>query len=166
MLERCYSEEYHKKEPSYIGVTCCEEWLNYSNFKLWYDENYYEIENQSTHLDKDILHKGNKIYSPKNCVFAPSSINTMFTKNDVNRGDNLIGVYFCKKYKYTKPFKVTINTSHGRKYLGCYKTEIEAFDAYKQFKESYIKQVADKYKDKIPKKLYEAMYKYKVEITD
>ena len=33
-------------------------------------------------------------------------------------------------------------------------------------KEKYIKEVADEYKDKIPQKLYEALYAYKVEITD
>ena len=38
--------------------------------------------------------------------------------------------------------------------------------AYKTFKEQYIKQVANEYKDKIPKKLYDAMYRYEVEITD
>ena len=42
----------------------------------------------------------------------------------------------------------------------------EAFKSYKTFKEKYIKQVADEYKDKIPKKLYDAMYRYEVEITD
>ena len=39
----------------------------------------------------------------------------------------------------------------------------------KQFKESYIKQVADEYKQKYPNfpdKLYNAMYNYEVEITD
>ena len=33
-------------------------------------------------------------------------------------------------------------------------------------KENEIKLTADQYKDKIPKKLYNAMYNYKVEITD
>ena len=37
---------------------------------------------------------------------------------------------------------------------------------YKQFKENYIKQVADEYKDLIPEKLYNAMYEYEVEIED
>ena len=38
---------------------------------------------------------------------------------------------------------------------------------YKNFKENYIKQVADEYyfKGLIPKRLYEAMYKYEVEIN-
>lgn len=36
----------------------------------------------------------------------------------------------------------------------------------KTVKRAYIKQVADEYKDKIPKKLYDALYAYIVEITD
>ena len=52
------------------------------------------------------------------------------------------------------------------KYLGEYKTSKDAFNAYKYFKESYVKEVADYYKKQIPNKLYEAMYSYKVEITD
>lgn len=50
--------------------------------------------------------------------------------------------------------------------VGVYGTPEQAFQAYKKFKESYIKQVADEYKDKIPEKLYEALYKYEVEIDD
>jgi len=51
-------------------------------------------------------------------------------------------------------------------YLGTFKTPKEAFDVYKIHKETLIKQIADKYKDQIPQKLYDAMYKYEVEITD
>lgn len=52
------------------------------------------------------------------------------------------------------------------KYLGLYNTVEEAFIVYKAFKENYIKQVADEYKKYIPTKLYEAMYKYEVELDD
>ena len=62
------------------------------------------------------------------------------------------------------------NVSNERsKHIGVYNTEIEAFQAYKAFKENYIKQVADEYKQKypnFPQKLYDAMYNYEVEITD
>ena len=47
-----------------------------------------------------------------------------------------------------------------------FNTPQEAFQAYKKFKENYIKQVADEYKEYIPQKLYEAMYNYEVEIGD
>lgn len=167
MLKRCYYDKCQKTCPTYKGCCVCEEWLNYSNFKKWYDENYYEIENQTMNLDKDILVKNNKIYSPNTCVFVPQNINTLFTKNNKSRGKYPIGV--CKPNNSNK-FKAQCNTFYNGKSklkgLGYYNTIEDAFNAYKQFKETEIKQMADYYKDKIPDKLYEAMYNYKVEITD
>lgn len=46
MIRRCYSEEYKEKHVTYKNVTCCDEWLNYTNFKKWYDANYYEIKGE------------------------------------------------------------------------------------------------------------------------
>jgi len=51
-------------------------------------------------------------------------------------------------------------------YLGLFDTPKEAFQAYKTAKEKYIKEVADKWKDQITEQAYQAMYRYKVEITD
>ena len=50
--------------------------------------------------------------------------------------------------------------------LGYFNTEMEAFLAYKQAKESYIKEVANKWKDHIDHRAYEALMNYQVEITD
>jgi hypothetical protein len=44
------------------------------------------------HLGKDILVKGNKIYSYETCVFVPQRINELFTKRQNERGDYPIGV--------------------------------------------------------------------------
>ena len=41
-----------------------------------------------------------------------------------------------------------------------------AFNAYKNFKENYIKETAEQYKQLIPEVLYNAMINYVVEITD
>ena len=82
MLKRCYSDKCQKKQPTYKGCCVCEEWLNYSNFKKWFNDNYYEIEGEQMNLDKDILVKGNKIYSPETCVFVPKKINTLFVKSN------------------------------------------------------------------------------------
>ena len=55
----------------------------------------------------------------------------------------------------------------GKNYsLGTYKTEIEAFNAYKQTKESYLKELANKWKSEIDPKAYNALMNYQVEITD
>ena len=165
MLHRCYDSEVHKTKPTYENCTICEEWYNFQNFAKWYKENYYEIEEQKMCLDKDILKKNNKIYNPQNCIFVPNRINVLFTKSDKARGEYPIGVSFHKKYN---KLIVRCNINNKTKHLGMFELNQvnEAFLTYKNFKENYIKQVADEYKDLIPLNLYEAMYKYKVEITD
>lgn len=167
MIERCYDKKKQKRNPTYIDCTVCNEWHNYQVFSKWVDENYYEINNQKIALDKDILIKNNKIYSPDTCLFVPQNINTLFIKSDKIRGDYPIGVTFDKKNnRFFAQCKIGNKIN---KYLGYYNTPEEAFYAYKKFKEKYIKQVADEYKNKypnFPRKLYDAMYKYKVEITD
>ena len=164
MLRRCYDPYYINKQPTYIDCYVCVEWHNFQNFAKWYEENVYECNNEEMHLDKDILIKGNKIYSPETCIFVPREINNLFTKRQNYRGDCVIGVYYNKKENC---YITHCNFNIGKpKHLGSFKTEKEAFLSYKQAKENYIKQVADEYKDLIPTKLYDALYKYKVEIND
>lgn len=167
MLTRCYSDKYQKQRPTYKDCYVCSEWLNYSNFKKWFNDNYYEIDGEQMALDKDILVKGNKAYSPNTCVFVPQNINTLFTKRNKARGKYPIGVIFCKDLnKFRAQCNIFYNGKRQQKKLGLYNTIEDAFNAYKKFKETEIKQIADEYKDKIPNKLYEAMYNYEVEITD
>ena len=65
-------------------------------------------------------------------------------------------------------YKTSENGKSKLKYLGLFPLNrpFQAFTCYKQFKENHIKQIADEYKDLVPEKLYEAMYKYEVEIND
>ena len=164
IIIRSYDENFHKKHPTYKDCTVCEEWHNFQNFAKWYDENYYKIPGEKMQIDKDILIKGNKIYSPDTCVFVPQRINALFIKSQNSRGKYPIGVTYHKK-KYDSRVTINYKTLH----LGSYSTPEEAFQAYKVAKENHIKQVADEYKSKypqFPKKLYDAMYSYKVEIDD
>lgn len=162
MLERCYCSKYHEKKPSYKGCTVCEEWWNFQVFAEWYYEHYYEIESEKMNLDKDILHKGNKIYSPDTCVFVTQFINGLFTKRNKLRGEYPIGVS-----KYGNKFVAQLCKGYGKSIpLGRYDTPEEAFLAYKKAKEAYIKEVAEKYKGKIDNRAYEALMNYEVEITD
>ena len=169
MLRRCYSEKYHEKYPTYKECEVCEGWYNFQNFAKWYYDNYYEVEGERMHLDKDILVKGNKIYSPENCIFVPHNINVLFTKSDKSRGEYPIGVCYHKRDKVYEANCHLINPKTGKsknEYLGRYDTELEAFEVYKYYKEKNIKQVDDYYKKLIPQKLYNALYSYEVEITD
>lgn len=164
MIKRCYDSNFQRNNMTYKNCIVCKEWLNFQNFAKWFEDNYYEIDDEQMHLDKDILVKGNKIYSPDTCVFVPQRINVLFIKTDKRRGNLPIGVYHHKRDN-----KFVSRCSIGkekRKILGYFDTEIEAFKTYKEFKEFYIKQIAEGYKDKIPKKLYNAMYNWKVEIDD
>ena len=167
MLRRCYSEKEHKKQPTYIDCKVCEEWHNFQNFARWFNENYYEIEGERMELDKDILFKHNKIYSPETCVFVPETINLLFTKRQNDRGKSVIGTT-PKNGKYIARCSI-INLKTGKskqEYLGCYETQEKAFEVYKYYKEKNIKEVADYYKGQIPQKLYNALYEYKAEIDD
>lgn len=161
MLKRAYYPKYKQQHPTYIGCEVYSSWHNFQVFSEWIDKNYYEIEGEQVCLDKDILCKGNKIYSPNTCVFVPQRINNLFTKSDKARGDLPIGVSYRYK-KYVASCRVNGKTKH----LGSYDTKEEAFQVYKKFKENYIKEVAEEYKNVIPQKLYEAMIKYEVEIDD
>ena len=159
MLSRCYSKKYQEKEPSYIDCSVCEEWLLFSNFKRWFDENYVE----GYHLDKDILIKGNKVYSPETCCFVPFEINALLIKCNRTRGLYPIGVCKCKNR-----FRAYLRVSCSRLFLGSFVTIEEAFNAYKKAKEAYIKDVAQRYYDKgeITERVYDALMRYEVEITD
>ena len=153
LFVRCYSEKKLKRCRTYREVEVAEEWHNYKNFKRWHKENYYEIEGEKMCLDKDILAKGNKIYSPDTCIYVPEKINLLFKKVSIKR-DLPSGVFLHGK---TGKYK----SIHRSQMLGIYDSIEEASRAYKEAKEQYIKQVADEYKDKIPKKLYDAMYNWK-----
>ena len=164
MLKRCYVS---KDNPTYENCTVCEEWHNFQNFAKWYEENYYEID-EDLFLDKDILYKGNKIYSPSTCVFVPRLINNLFTKRQNDRGEYPIGV---EPYKNTNKFITIISETHRygstvRKHLAIEDTIDKAFKVYKEYKECLIKQIAEEYKNDIPIILYNALYNYNVDITD
>ena len=162
MIKRCYSVNEKGVSPRYLDCSISEDWLNYQNFAQWYEDNYYEIEDCPMNLDKDILIKGNKIYSSETCVFVPDFINSTFTKTNSKRGDLPIGVT-----RRGKVFRA--GCCIGKKkidYLGQFATPIDAFDAYKECKETYIKKIAMENQDYIPIKLYLALVNYKVEITD
>ena len=161
MLRRCYDINFRKNKPTYENCTVCDEWLNYQNFLNWYEENYYEIPGETMHLDKDILIKGNKEYGPNTCIIVPCTINSLFTKTDSKRGDLPIGVDY-----HNNKYRTTMNVHGKHIHIGMFDTPEEAFIEYKKQKEKYIKEIADSYKEKIPEKLYNAMYEYEIEWED
>lgn len=168
MLRRCFDEAHRNRQPTYKQVICCEEWLNYENyyewlhnqpnFEKWFNGNRWAI-------DKDILVKRNKIYSPETCCLVPQNVNCLFLKREAERGEYPIGVSYRKDGFLAhchNPF------TNQREELGYHTTPNNAFNTYKSYKEDIIKKVAKiEYKaGNITKECYEAMMNYKVEIDD
>ena len=163
MLRRCYSDNSKKKYPTYEGCEVSENFKSYGYFYEWCQKQV-GFGNGGWHLDKDLLIKGNKIYSESTCVFLPSEINSLLVKSDKIRGEHLIGVCWHKR---GKAFVARVSKNKGRlEYLGTFKTEIEAFNAYKQAKEAFIKEQAEKWKSQIDERAYNALMNYTVEIDD
>ena len=163
MLRRCYSDSSKKKRPTYEGCKCSENFESFEYFYEWCNKQI-GFGNEGWQLDKDLLTKGNKVYSEDSCIFIPNEINLLLTKRTSLRGNHLIGVYWDKTHK---AFIALVNKNKGKQeHLGYFKTEIEAFNAYKQAKETFIKEQAEKWKDKIDERAYEALMNYTVEITD
>lgn len=169
LLRRCYDPYTLNKEPTYINCTVEDELLNFQNFAKWYEENYYEVDNEQMELDKDILLKNNKVYCKEYMIFVPKRINLLIVNSKNRRGELPIGVYYYNKQHDKFYAHCSIVDEHGkakRQQIGVYNTVDEAFLNYKEYKERYIKKIADEYKSVIPEKLYVALYNYKIEITD
>ena len=163
MLRRCYSDAYKKRKPTYEG---CEVSNNFKSYEYFYEwcNNQFGFNNEDWQLDKDLLIKGNKVYSEATCVFIPQEINKVLVKREASRGKYLIGVSWNKK---ASAFVARVNKNKGkREYLGLFNTELEAFNAYKKAKESFVKEQAEKWKDKIDPRAYKALMNYEVEIDD
>jgi hypothetical protein len=170
ILERCYDDVTKEKNPTYRDAICCEEWLYYPNFYEWMhkQENFEVWKHLSrSAIDKDILIKGNKVYSPNTCCLVSERVNKLFPNAHNIRGNLPIGVT-CKKSQSIKPYTAYMYRNNKHYFLGNYKTSEEAFQVYKQHKEAYIKQVAQEEYSKgtISKKCYKAMMRWEVEITD
>ena len=163
MLRRCYSEGFRKKQPTYEGCEVSDNFKSFEYFYEWCNEQM-GFDNGGFELDKDLLTKGNKIYSENTCVFLPQEVNSLLTKRVASRGKHLIGVCWHSK---GKAFVAQIRRNKGKpEHLGLFNTEIEAFKAYKKAKESFIKEQANKWKSQIDERAYNALMSYEVSIND
>ncbi len=170
MLTRCYDKKYKDKYPTYQNAVCCDEWLYFDNFYEWlHNQPNFDkwLNGERWSIDKDILVKRNKIYSPETCCLVPQNVNSLFVKTDKNRGNFPIGVTYDSRIgKYITQCKNQL--LNGSSYRNTYNTPEKAFYSYKKYKENLIKQVAEKEYDNgnITKQCYDAMMNYEVEITD
>lgn len=160
ILYRCYSHRRSKKQMAYKDCYMCDEWKRFSNFKKWFDANYVD----GYAIDKDLICKGNKCYCPEYCVFVPQSINNVILTKKRSNHNLPVGVYETPNGTYSVKLR-----KYGKSVtVGTFNTTEEAFNAYKEAKEAYIKEVANEYYTKglITKRVYDALCKWTVETTD
>ena len=153
MLKRCY----YDSSLSYKDCSVDERWHNFQVFAEWHTNNYIE----GFELDKDILIKGNKIYSPETCCFVPQEINKLLIRCDRTKKSLPMGVK-----KYYKEFQSRLNINGEYIHLGTFKTPEKAFKAYKKVKEKHIKEVAKLCRNIISERTYQSLITYQIEITD
>lgn len=129
MVRRCHSLEYKRRYPTYEKCEVSEKWKKFSRFKLWMeDQDYF-----GKHLDKDLIIKGNKLYSPETCIFVTQQVNNFMVSNLAKRGDFLIGSYFNKK---GNKFMSRCNNPFTSKmeFLGNYSSDKEAHFSWQKKK--------------------------------
>lgn len=152
MLARCYDEKVTNKHPTYKDCEVCEEWHNFQNFAEWYvNQKHYGL---GYDLDKDIIFKGNKLYSPETCTLSPQEINKLLLENPSIRGEYPMGVCYFKR---AGRFMAGVKMYGRRVHLGYFDTVEEASQAYQKAKKKHIKKVALEWKDRIDERLFDAL---------
>lgn len=141
MLERCFSEKRKAKYPTYNDVTCCKEWLTFSNFKRWMETQSWE----GKQLDKDIIVPNNKLYSPETCAFVSRITNMFVVASDASRGEHPLGVCWDKEARRFQaqcqnPFT---KKKSGNEYLGRFNCPYEAHEAWRKRKHELAQLVAE-----------------------
>lgn len=168
VLERCYSEICWESNPTYKDVEVCKDWLDFQNFASWCESqkffNAKDDKGNLYQLDKDILVRGNRLYSPETCRFVPSCINKLLISCKKRRGDLPVGVFLEKS---TGKYGAQLQDGSGRqKKLGTFTTPEDAFLVYKIHKEDRVKCMAECWKDMLDFEIYESLLDYKVDILD
>lgn len=164
---RC-NHKYHEKYPTYAGCTYEPVWDSYDEFYEWavqqIGHNTKDEFGNCWTLDKDILFKGNKHYSPDTCVFVPREVNNFYTERQRFRGACPKGVYFKKSHQQ---YVAQIALGQGfQKHLGIYDTVGEAFAKYSEAKIEHARVLAIKYTGLVDPRVVDALNNYEVDIND
>ena len=167
MLDRVYNDKRHLKQPTYRDVEVCKEWLCFQNFAKWCEtQEFFDAKDDKGNryeIDKDLLIKGNKQYSPDACCFVPKIVNSLLLNAKKSRGIYPIGVSY---HKSSKKFSASFSNGGNQKHLGMFVTPEEAFQAYKEAKELFVIEKAEDWRDKIEDRVYQALLNYSISIDD
>lgn len=152
----------------YEGTDACDSWKDFQNFAQWFEETQVQgFYHEGWQLDKDLLSKDNKLYSPEFCVFLPEEVNKALNTKSRTRGELPMGLSYNSRNK--KLINVVYACKHEAFYLRmCVPKSrmLEGFELYKKSREGYIHFLAEKYKDKLDPRAYKALKEYEVSVDD
>lgn len=160
LLARCYYPKFQTRQPTYVGCSVSKNFRSYSYFHQWC-QSQIGFGKKGFDLDKDLLLRGNKLYSEDTCLFLPRELNSLLLSCKAVRGNLPLGVT-----SHQGKFLAQCHREAAAYYLGMFDTPEEAHNAYKQAKETFIKSQAEKWKDQIDIRAYEALMSYEISITD
>lgn len=154
-MKSCYGES--KSSHLYVDASVCDEWHDFQNFAKWY-YNQVGLYGKGGSVDKDLLHLGNKYYSPETARYVPSGINSLFS----GASGKTAGIHFCNnKKKYVAQIQRGELTASGKKkqsYLGTFDTLEQAEQAYITAKIAHVRDTALKYQEQLPPDLFYKLY--------
>ena len=162
VLKRCYSKWFSENRPSYNGCFMSDNFKSYDYFYEWCN-NQIGFIGDNFALDKDLLIKGNRVYSENTCVFLPRDINNALILRKSKRGRFPIGVSFSDR---DNRFRAVLTMFGENVCVGYFKDVESAFNKYKEVKELYLKSLAEMYKGNIDNRAYDALVNYEVSIND
>ena len=136
MITRCYSKKFVDKNPTYRDCTVCVEWLYFMNFRKWMVTQDWEGKS----LDKDLLVKGDKVYSSETCIFIPQIVNTFITQRRISQ--YLVGVSRFERDDILRARCSNTFTGKGE-HLGYFASEEQAHLTWKKRKHELACQLAD-----------------------
>ncbi|QVG64325.1 HNH homing endonuclease/ putative DNA-binding protein [Acinetobacter phage Bestia] len=167
ILQRCYSESYQKRKPTYKDCEVEPFLLSFTNFYHFIRglKGFGEVDENGKpfQMDKDLLVKGNKTYGVDTICFVPQEINAFLVNRKNLRGEFLIGVCYNK---VTGWFQCQLSINGKLKTLGYFSNEQDAFETYRIYKQHQAMELAKKWKEKIDHRVYDALMNFKVSIDD
>lgn len=135
MKSRCREGgKLQTSRPTYKGCAYIQEWNSFEVFSLWaVTQKGFD----RWDLDKDILVRDNKIYSPDTCLFVPSWVNTLLI-NGIQKGDLPVGVV-ARQGRYASSI-----SKYGKgHWLGTFGSPEEAHTAYLKAKVEYLNELKE-----------------------
>ncbi len=153
-------KERLENRQAYLDCTISGNFQNFEFFLGWYRNQ--SGSNLGWEIDKDLLIRGNRQYGENTCILLPKEINMALSSQKSSRGDLPRGVTYDKNSgKYSTKCSMGNNK---QKYLGRFDCPIDAFNAYKKFKELLLKSLAFKYKKWLDPRAYDTLMSYEITI--